>query len=56
MDWNWKRFAIGAEIEVIAIWVHALIASALYHFTTAIATSVMQSREGRREFQISRIA
>jgi hypothetical protein len=41
MDWNRKRFTIGAEVKVLAIWVHALVANALYQFATTIATGAM---------------
>ena len=56
MDWNRKRFTIGAEIKVLASWVHALVASAPYHITTAIATGAMYIQRDRRKFEICRFA
>jgi hypothetical protein len=41
MDWNRKRFTIGAEVKVLAAWVHALVANALYQIATTITTGVM---------------
>lgn len=56
MDWDRKRFTIGAEIEVLATWVHTLVASASYHITTAITTGAMYIQRDRRKFEICRFA
>jgi hypothetical protein len=50
MDWNRKRFTIGAEIEVFATWVHAFVASASYYIATAVATGAMHIQGDRRKF------